>query len=77
MVAKLSPLLAGTDAGLNVYFVRSDHVVPDDDSVIATHTEHGIPFVSSITRDNLFSTRPPPENVQSVGLQLLKNFAAL
>ena len=77
MVAKPSSLLAGIDAGSYVYFVHSYHVVPDDDSVIATRTEHGIPFVSSIARDNLFATQFHPEKSQSIGLRLLKNFADL
>ena len=76
-VAKPSPLLSGIDAGSYVYFVHSYHVVPDDDSVIATRTEHGIPFVSSIARDNLFATQFHPEKSQSIGLRLLKNFADL
>jgi glutamine amidotransferase len=76
-VAKPNPLLAGIDAGSYVYFVHSYHVVPDDESVIATRTEHGIPFVSSIARDNLFATQFHPEKSQSIGLRLLKNFADL
>ena len=76
-VAKPNPLLAGIAAGSYVYFVHSYHVVPDDESVIATRTEHGIPFVSSIARDNLFATQFHPEKSQSVGLRLLKNFADL
>ena len=76
-MAKPTPLYAEIDEGSYVYFVHSYYVVPDDDSVIATRTEHGIPFVSSIARDNLFATQFHPEKSQSVGLQLLKNFANL
>ncbi len=76
-ITRPNPLLAGIDAGSYVYFVHSYHVVPDDDSVIATRTEHGVPFVSSIARDNLFATQFHPEKSQSIGLRLLKNFADL
>jgi glutamine amidotransferase len=75
--ARRNPLLDGIDEGSYVYFVHSYHVVPDDDCVVATRTEHGVPFVSSIARDNLFATQFHPEKSQSVGLRLLKNFADL
>jgi len=48
-----SPLLRDLQTGCNVYFVHSYHVVPEDESVIATTTDYGRPFVSSICRDNL------------------------
>ena len=63
------------DAG--VYFVHSYHVRPKDSSVIATTTDYGRPFVSSIWRDNVMATQFHPEKSQSVGLNILKNFAAL
>ena len=68
-VAKPNPILDGIAEGSHVYFVHSYHVVPDDDSVIATRTEHGIPFVSSIARDNLFATQFHPEKSQSGALR--------
>ncbi|MHC4877509.1 MAG: imidazole glycerol phosphate synthase subunit HisH [Planctomycetota bacterium] len=71
------PLYDGIDEGSYFYFVHSYHVVPDDDAVTATRTEHGVPFVSSIARDNLYATQFHPEKSQSVGLRLLKNFASL
>ena len=71
------PIYRGLDDGVFVYFVHSYCVVPTDDSVIATTTDHGGPFVSSICRDNLFATQFHPEKSQRVGLQILKNFALL
>ena len=53
------------------------HVVPKDDAVIATTTDYGRPFVSSIWRDNIFATQFHPEKSQKVGLQMLQNFSAL
>ncbi len=35
-------------AGCGVYFVHGYHVVPTDAAVIATETDYGRPFVSSI-----------------------------
>ena len=70
-----SPLLTGVADGVGVYFVHGYHVVPDDDSVIATTTNYGRPFVSSIRRSNLMATQFHPEKSQKVGLQILANFA--
>jgi glutamine amidotransferase len=71
------PLYRGVEPGAYVYFVHSYYVEPDDKSVIATTTDHGGEFVSSIARDNLFATQFHPEKSQRVGLAMLKNFAAL
>jgi len=75
--AKSSPLFEGIDEGAYVYFVHSYHTAPNDDSVVATRTDHGGPFVSSVRRGNLFATQFHPEKSQKVGLKLLKNFASL
>jgi glutamine amidotransferase len=72
-----SPLFKGLPPEAGVYFVHSYHVVPDDPSVIATTTDYGAPFVSSIWRDNVVATQFHPEKSQKVGLQILKNFAAM
>lgn len=76
-IQRPSPLLRDLPAGCGVYFVHSYHVVPEDDSVIATTTDYGRPFVSSIWRDNLVATQFHPEKSQKVGLQILKNFASM
>jgi imidazole glycerol-phosphate synthase subunit HisH len=74
---KSSPLLRDLPAGCGVYFVHSYHVVPDDQSVIATTTDYGQPFVSSVWRDNLVATQFHPEKSQKVGMQILANFAEM
>jgi glutamine amidotransferase len=76
-IRKPSPILRDLPAGCGVYFVHSYHVVPDDPSVIATTTDYGGDFVSSIWRDNLLATQFHPEKSQKVGLQILANFAAM
>lgn len=70
-------LLDGLPAPASVYFVHSYHVVPDDPAVIATRTDYGGLFVSSIARDNLFATQFHPEKSQQTGLKILSNFAAM
>jgi glutamine amidotransferase len=70
-----SPLLKGLAPGSNVYFVHAFHVVPADSRVIATETEYGSRFVSSIWRENIMATQFHPEKSQKVGLRILENFA--
>lgn len=72
-----SPLFKDLDDGCNVYFVHGYHVVPADAAMIATTTDYGRPFVSSIRRGNVMATQFHPEKSQKVGLQILRNFAEL
>jgi len=76
-IRRRSPILSDIEPGSCVYFVHGYHVVPDDDSVIATTTDYGRPFVSSIWRDNLMATQFHPEKSQRVGLKMLQNFAEI
>ena len=71
------PLFEGIDSGSNVYFVHSYYVKPDDSSLIATTTDYGIEFCSSVWKDNIIATQFHPEKSQEIGLQILKNFAEL
>lgn len=68
------PHLAGIPDGSYVYFVHSYHVVPEDESVVATVTDYGYDFVSAVWRDNLFACQFHPEKSQQVGLSILANF---
>jgi glutamine amidotransferase len=68
------PLYRGVPNGSYVYFVHSFYPLPKDESIVATRTEYGEPFASSVWRDNVFATQFHPEKSQKVGLQLLKNF---
>jgi glutamine amidotransferase len=42
---------------------------------VSTLTNYGIPFVSSIWKENLFGTQFHPEKSQQKGLKILENFA--
>ena len=72
-----SPLTSEIPRDAGVYFVHGYHVVPADASIVATTTDYGRPFVSSIWKDNVVATQFHPEKSQKVGLQILSNFAAL
>jgi glutamine amidotransferase len=74
-VKRRAPIFRDLPEGAGVYFVHSYHVVPEDESVIATTTDYGRPFVSSIWRDNVMATQFHPEKSQAVGLKILENFA--
>ncbi len=77
MITPGNPLYNGLDNESFVYFVHSYYVVPNDENVIATTTDHGINFVSSIRRNNLFATQFHPEKSQALGLKILENFSKL
>ena len=69
-----SPFLEGIASGAYVYFVHSFYVVPENPSIIATCTEYGDAFVSSIATDTLFACQFHPEKSQELGLRILANF---
>ena len=71
------PLYRGVAGGSYVYFVHSFYPQPVDESIVATRTDYGVNFASSVWRDNVYATQFHPEKSQKVGLQLLKNFADL
>lgn len=73
-IEKPAPPLQGIDTDSYVYFVHSFYVEPSDHEVVSTQTEYGVPFASSVWKDNIFATQFHPEKSQAVGLQLLKNF---
>lgn len=74
-IRRRPPALEGLAEGTFVYFVHSYYVVPRDPGVIATETDYGGPFCSSIWRENIFATQFHPEKSQADGLRILKNFA--
>jgi glutamine amidotransferase len=69
-----SPFLDGISNGDYVYFVHSFYVVPQDNGIIATTTEYGRLFVSSVATERLFACQFHPEKSQELGLRILANF---
>ena len=69
-----SPFLDGLSSGDYVYFVHSFYVVPDNSSIVATTTDYGDSFVSSIATESLFACQFHPEKSQELGLRILANF---
>lgn len=69
-----TPLLQGLKNGDFFYFVHSYYVIPDEPESNLTMTHYGIPFVSSIRKENMFATQFHPEKSQQKGLKILENF---
>ncbi|MEA5112665.1 MAG: imidazole glycerol phosphate synthase subunit HisH [Geobacteraceae bacterium] len=76
-IRRRPPALAGIPDGSNFYFVHSYYVKPDDPSVVATTTDYGGEFCSSVWKDNIVATQFHPEKSQEKGLAILKNFGEM
>jgi imidazole glycerol-phosphate synthase subunit HisH len=70
-----APPLCETQEGDAVYFVHSYYPAPKDAGIVATETDYPTPFASAVWRDNVFATQFHPEKSQSVGLEMLRQFA--
>jgi glutamine amidotransferase len=73
-IKRRPPALQDIPDRSHVYFVHSFHVVPEDKNVIATTTDYGMEFVSSIWKDNVLAVQFHPEKSQELGLSILKRF---
>jgi glutamine amidotransferase len=74
-IKKDNPLFYDIPDKSYFYFVHSYYVSPDDPSIVATTTDYGIEFTSSVWKDNIFAVQFHPEKSQKLGLRLLKNFS--
>ena len=71
------PLFAGLPAEPAVYFVHSYFHQPILREIVAAEADYPTPFCAAIWKDNVFATQFHPEKSQRVGLQMLRNFAAM
>jgi len=76
-IRKKTPLLEGIGEGVHFYFVHSYYPLPEEEEIVATTTDYGGEFVSSVGRGNLFACQFHPEKSQAGGLKILKNFGRL
>ncbi len=74
---KESRLLSEVEDGSYLYFVHSYHGMPKDESLIATTTDYGIEFVSTIEKGNLFAVQYHPEKSSELGLKILQKFGEM
>ena len=68
------PWLEGVENDDFFYFVHSYYVVPEEKKWVSTVTSYGIPFASSISKENIFATQFHPEKSQRKGLRILERF---
>lgn len=76
-IKKRIPLLQDIKDKSYFYFVHSYYIIPQEESIIATTTNYGIEFVSSIYQNNIFACQFHPEKSQELGLRILKRFREL
>lgn len=78
-IAPDCPLYRGVPNGAYVYFVHSYYLKAKNPENVAATAEYGIPFHASAAdvSKNLYATQFHPEKSGAVGLQILKNFAAM
>jgi len=67
-----TPMLAGMDDPIWVYFVHS--YAPEMTGEVVATCDYGGPVVAAVVRDNLWATQFHPEKSGAAGLHLLRNF---
>ncbi len=72
-----NPLFEGIPPDTYFYFCHSYYVEPQEDSSVASTTDYGLRFASSIRDGHIFGVQFHPEKSQEAGLGLLKNFVSL
>jgi imidazole glycerol-phosphate synthase subunit HisH len=72
-----APIFDGIEEGAMMYFAHSYHAVTPDEMLVATRTDYGVEFVSSVWKGNLFGLQFHPEKSGEKGLLILKNFGRL
>ncbi len=77
-VSESARLFEGLGENPYVYFVHSYYLKADDESIVTATTEYGGTIIhASVQKDNVYACQFHPEKSGSVGMQILKNFAAL
>lgn len=70
-------LFAGVAEHSYVYFVHSYYLKAEDPSIVTALTRYGTGIHASVEKGNVFACQFHPEKSSDVGLQILKNFAAI
>lgn len=70
-------LFAGLQEETYVYFVHSYYLKAKDEEIVKATTEYGVTIHASVEKENVFACQFHPEKSSTVGLQMLKRFAAI
>lgn len=70
-------LFAGVAEHSYVYFVHSYYLKAEAPSIVTAVTRYGTGIHASVEKGNVFACQFHPEKSSDVGLQILKNFAAI
>lgn len=71
------PLFRGLPPEPAVYFVHSYYAAPADPALIAATADYPTPFTAALWKNNILAVQFHPEKSQTLGLQMLANFARL
>ena len=69
-----TPLFAGLNSGVHMYFTHSYVLVPERETDVAAWTDHGGAFAAAVVRGNIAGVQFHPEKSQGAGAKLLGNF---
>lgn len=72
-----SPLFKGLPENPFVYFVHSFYLDAADKAIVAATCDYGVRFDAAISSDRIFATQFHPEKSGDIGLEILKNWAAM
>lgn len=70
-------LFEGIEEHSYVYFVHSYYLKAKEEKIVTAATDYGTYIHASVEKGNVFACQFHPEKSSSVGLQILKNFAAM
>ncbi len=70
-------LFARIPAEPYVYFVHSYYLRAEDEDIVSATTEYGVTIHAAVQKDNLLACQFHPEKSGAVGIELLRNFAAM
>ena len=70
-------LFKGIEEQSYVYFVHSYYLEAEDEQIVKASTDYVTHIHASVESGNVFACQFHPEKSGDVGLQILKNFAAL
>jgi len=76
-IKKNTNLFNNVDTSTRFYFTHSYYVDCNYQEDIASTTDYGINFVSSIEKENIFGTQFHPEKSHHNGFEIIKNFATI